>query len=72
MKGPDKTKEITTANRAAWEEAAPIHGQQNQAQSIKEFSRPGFSCLDQFETRRLEALGIALEDTPDGTVWRQE
>jgi SAM-dependent methyltransferase len=62
MKGPDKTKEITTANRAAWEEAAPIHGQQNQAQSIKEFSRPGFSCLDQFETRRLEALGIAAKD----------
>jgi SAM-dependent methyltransferase len=62
MNGPDKTKEVTTANLAAWEEAAPIHGRHNQAQLIEEFSTPGFSCLDQVETSRLEALGVAGKD----------
>ncbi len=42
MNGTDKTKEFTTANRAAWEEAAPIHGQQNQALLKEEFRKPGF------------------------------
>jgi SAM-dependent methyltransferase len=59
MSGQDKTKEVTTANLAAWEEAAPIHGRHNQAKLIEKFSMPGFSCLDQVETSRLEALGVA-------------
>ncbi len=42
MNGTDKTKEFTTANRAAWEEATPIHGQENQALLIEEFRKPGF------------------------------
>ncbi len=62
MNGPDKTKEVTTANLAAWEEAAPIHGRHNQTQLIEEFRTPGFSCLDQVETSRLEALGVAAKD----------
>lgn len=62
MTGSDETKEFTAANRAAWQEAAPIHGQQNQARLIEEFSRPGFSCLDQVETSRLVALGVEGRD----------
>ncbi len=42
MNETDKTKEFTTANRAALEEDAPIHGQQNQALLKEEFREPGF------------------------------
>lgn len=62
MNVSDKIKEFTRANLAAWEEAAPIHGRQNQVQSIEEFSKPGFSCLDPVETSRLEALGVEGKD----------
>lgn len=62
MTGTNRTKEITTANRTAWEEAAPIHRQQNQAQLIEEFGAPGYSCLDEIETRQLHALGVAGKD----------
>lgn len=62
MNGTDKTKVFTTANRAAWEEVAPTHRQQNQARLMKEFRKPGFSCLDEVETRRLEALGVEGKD----------
>lgn len=62
MNGPDKTKEVTTANLAAWDEAAPVHRRHNQAKLIEDFSTPGFSCLDQVEMRRLEALDVAGKD----------
>lgn len=62
MTGTDQTREFTTANLAAWEEAAPIHGKMNQAQLIEAFREPGFSCLDEVETRRLEALGVVGKD----------
>lgn len=62
MTGTDKTKDFTTANRAAWDDAAPIHARQNQAGLIESFRKPGFSCLDEVETRRLEALGVAGKD----------
>ena len=42
MNGTDKTKEFTTANRAASEEAAPNHVQQNQALLKEVFRKPGF------------------------------
>ncbi len=41
MNGTDKTKEFTTANRAAWEEATPSHDQQKEALLIEEFRKPG-------------------------------
>ncbi len=62
MGATDKTKQVTTANLAAWEEAAPIHGRQNQTQLIEAIREPGYSCLDEVETRRLEALGVAGKD----------
>lgn len=58
MSNPDKTTQLTTANRAAWEEAAPVHARLNQTALIKQFQAPGFSCLDEVETARLEALGV--------------
>ena len=62
MNGTDKTRDFTTANLAAWEEAAPIHGKQNQGQLMEAFRQPGFTCLDEVETRRLVALGVAGKD----------
>ena len=62
MSKADGTKVFTTANRAAWEEAAPIHRRRKQAELIEAFSRPGFSCLDEIETERLTALGLAGKD----------
>ncbi len=62
MTDHDKTKEITTANRAAWEEAAPIHAKLNQAELVEQFSVSGFSCLDEIETKRLLALGVEGKD----------
>jgi len=56
---PDHTKEFTTANRAAWDEVAPIHHRHNQENLIAAFSQPGFSCLDEVETRRLKELDVA-------------
>ncbi|WP_300031784.1 class I SAM-dependent methyltransferase [uncultured Roseobacter sp.] len=54
--------DYTSANLEAWEEAAPIHWRHNQARLLKAFSQPGFSCLDETETRILKNLGIAGKD----------
>ena len=62
MSKSDQTKQFTTANRAAWEEAAPIHGRHNQAKLIKTCGEGGFSCLGAIETRHLQALKVAGKD----------
>jgi hypothetical protein len=56
MNEADKLREITSANREAWEEAAPIHAKHNQESLVKIFSEPGHSCLNEIEMVRLEAL----------------
>jgi SAM-dependent methyltransferase len=62
MNGMDKTRQFTTANLAAWEEVAPIHGRQNQMRLIEEIRKPGFSCLDRFALNRLETLDVTGKD----------
>ncbi|MEP1207274.1 MAG: class I SAM-dependent methyltransferase [Rhizobiaceae bacterium] len=62
MTTSNQAKQFTTANRAAWEEVAPIHRRHNQANLIKAFSAPGFSCLDEIETEILRKLGVAGKD----------
>lgn len=57
-----KTKEITDANRAGWEQAAPLHRRQNMEGLLAAFRQPGYSCLDEVETSRLLALGVAGKD----------
>ncbi|MBT4890247.1 MAG: class I SAM-dependent methyltransferase [Rhodospirillales bacterium] len=57
-----RTKDITSANREAWEEAAPIHRSQNQESLIQNFSTAGHSCLDDIETTQLMALDIMGKD----------
>ncbi len=52
-------KDITSANREAWEEAAPLHRAQNLERQVVARREPGYSCLDEIETARLPALGLA-------------
>ncbi|WP_038014403.1 class I SAM-dependent methyltransferase [Terasakiella pusilla] len=55
-------KEITSANRQAWEEVAPIHGKENQATLLEEVRQAGYSCLIDVEKERLEALNVVGKD----------
>ena len=57
-----KRKDITSANREAWEEAAPLHRAQNMERQLAAFREPGYSCLDEIETARLRALPVAGKD----------
>ncbi len=57
-----QAKDFTTANRAAWDQAAPLHRSQNHDRLLKAFSEPGFSCLNDIEITRLKALDIAGKD----------
>ena len=62
MPESDKTKTMTSANLAAWEDAAPIHGRQNQAELLDAFRTSGFSCLDPIETKCLQTIGVKGKD----------
>lgn len=56
------TKDVTEANREAWEEAAPLHATQNQEKLIASFRDPAFSLLEDVEIARLNAIGIEGKD----------
>lgn len=58
----EKIQTVTKANIEAWDEVAPIHAKQNHARLLESFRNPGFLCLDQVETKRLETLGIKGKD----------
>lgn len=52
-------KEITGANRAAWNASAPLHEEGDHWQQLLEHAaQPGFSVLDQFLTTILEGLDL--------------
>ena len=53
---------ITAGNRAAWNEAAPLHREQNQARLLEQFSHPGYSCLDAVASQKLQAIGVRDKD----------
>ncbi len=53
------TTDFTEANRAAWNETAPIHAAQNLESLLKDFRTPGYSCLHKpFEVERLQNLKL--------------
>jgi SAM-dependent methyltransferase len=56
------TREVTEANREAWEEVAPRHAAHNQEKLIASFRNLNFSVLDEIETTRLNALGVEGKD----------
>jgi SAM-dependent methyltransferase len=49
---------FTQANREAWDEAAPVHGKINQAQLLENFTKPGYSTLDDHCLDRLMEIGF--------------
>lgn len=54
-----KTNDYAQANRAAWNETAPIHAAQNLESLLEHFRAPGYSCLHKpFEVERLEKLDL--------------
>ena len=55
-------KKFTSANRAAWEEAAPIHAGHNQEQALESFSEPGYVCFSELEQANLRELGVKGKD----------
>ncbi|MEM7426427.1 MAG: class I SAM-dependent methyltransferase [Pseudomonadota bacterium] len=55
-------KQITEANRAAWNEAAPLHRSQNFARLKEDFSKSGHSCLNEVETAILTNLDVCGKD----------
>ena len=60
---PGDTDRYTSANRRAWDEAAPAHRARAHFASLLEgFGQPGFSLLKPLETRRLQDIGIAGVD----------
>ncbi len=50
--------DYTSANRLAWDQAAPVHHQRRFDQWLSEFSRPGHSCLDAVATGMLQGIGL--------------
>lgn len=49
---------FTEANRRAWDEAAPVHADFNQARLLAGFAQPGFSTLADHCRERLMEIGI--------------
>ncbi len=48
----------TSANREAWDEAAPVHRRLNQAKLIEGFAEPGYNTLDEHCLECLESIGV--------------
>ena len=51
--------EFTACNRAAWNEAAPVHAASELDRLLHEVRKPGFTCLDATATRALQEAGVA-------------
>ena len=47
------------ANRRAWNQVAPLHAAVNQERLLQSFRQPDFSVLDEYETAKLHAIGVA-------------
>ena len=48
----------TDANRAAWDEVAPLHAQQNLEKLLEAFALPGYSSLDEHCHAPLMEIGV--------------
>src|SRR5262245_58379123 len=53
-----RVKDITEANRRAWNAVAPIHRKKQGEELASHFSVPGSSCLDSVELEHLRRIGI--------------
>ncbi len=55
-------KDVTSANRAAWNEVTPIHQKARKEDLVEQFKRPGFTTFDDVLTRKLRNLKIIGKD----------
>jgi SAM-dependent methyltransferase len=55
-------KEITEANRLAWNEVTPVHQKARRIDYKKEFAEKGYSTLDKVITAKLKELGLVGGD----------
>ena len=53
-----RLKDVTEANRRAWNAVAPIHRKKLGDDLIGQFSRPGSSCIDSLQLEHLRRIGI--------------
>jgi len=53
-----RVKDITEANRRAWNAVAPVHREKQGEALASQFSVPGSSCLDAVELEHLRRIGI--------------
>jgi SAM-dependent methyltransferase len=53
------SKTFTAANRAAWDEVAPLHAEQNMEKLRSAFAKPGHVDLDDHIVDRLEEIGVS-------------
>ena len=57
-----KSTAYTKANLEAWNEVAPIHAKHNLEELLTNFQKPGYSVLDDIETKCLEYLQVQGKD----------
>lgn len=57
-----ENKRYTEANRAAWNEAMPMHQKVACSKWDKAFCQPGYSCIDDIEHHMLMQIGIQGKD----------
>jgi len=55
-------KQYSEANRAAWNEAMPLHQKAARENWDTAFSQPGYSCIDEIEMQQLMQVGIQGRD----------
>lgn len=58
MTTDEDRRRFTDANRVAWDEAAPIHRERNQARHLEGFARPGHSTLGPHAVARLTEIDV--------------
>ncbi|MHB0856749.1 MAG: class I SAM-dependent methyltransferase [Anaerolineae bacterium] len=52
------TEAFTTANRAAWNQAAPVHAEKNFARLMEEVQQPDYCALDDVARAIFKSLGV--------------
>src|SRR5207237_743579 len=50
--------DYTSANRQAWNDAAPVHDRQQFTQTTVDFQQPGHNCLSTAATQILKQIGL--------------
>ena len=58
----EDSEDYVAANRAAWDEVAPVHGRRNHERLLAAFQTSGYSCLERVESDLLRQIGVDGKD----------